>query len=318
MSKYDSLRTHLTSRKNKRWRATFSEIERVLGFELPPSARKYQAWWANESGTQYSQKLAWSNAGWRTTNLNLTAETVEFEVDDAADLTRNAVRTRTSEPSFADRQSERPDFWLDKVLERLAMVRPIFHSEADFQHALAWSIRELNHHDPVRLEFKPVPEERIHIDIWIGRQPPVAIELKYPTRATLANVNGEHFALTNQSAQDLTRYDFLKDVARIERISQTFPGASGFAALLTNDRSYWLPSRRETPVDDAFRLFDGRSISGELAWLEHAGAGTVKRREQPVSIRGTYDLSWRPYSRVGKGTYGEFRYLLIAVNPSPQ
>ena len=36
------------------------------------------------------------------------------------------------------------------ALEALAEQRPIFHSEADFQHAIAWEIHKL-------LEATPVP-----------------------------------------------------------------------------------------------------------------------------------------------------------------
>lgn len=136
--------------------------------------------------------------------------------------------------------------------------------------------------------------------------------------ADVARLFRERFVLTNQSAQDLTRYDFLKDVARVGRILETFQGATGYAVLLTNDRSYWRPSSRDSTVDNAFRLYDGRTVSGELGWLDHAGTGTTRRREQPIVINGTYVLGWRPFSRIGTGTYSEFRYLVIAVNDALQ
>jgi len=318
MSKYDPLRSHLECTKGNRWRGTFTEIENILGFALPHSARNHPAWWANENKAHQPQKLAWLTAGWRTANLNLTAETIEFVLDGSAEFSRNFGSTEVEKRSQKLQQSSRPDFWLDAVFTKLAAQRPLFHSEADFQHALAWSIRETNAHDPVRLEFKPISDERIYIDIWIRKQPPVAIELKYPTRAIDATVDSERFKLANQSAQDLTRYDFLKDVSRIERVAKTFPGSSGYAVLLTNDRSYWLPSQRGNTIDSAFRLFDGRRISGDLSWGENAGAGTMRTREQPIRIEGSYDLSWRPYSRIGGGKHAEFQYLLIAIGPTSQ
>lgn len=40
MSKYDPLRHHLFKAQGNRWVASFSDIEAVLGFRLPDSARK--------------------------------------------------------------------------------------------------------------------------------------------------------------------------------------------------------------------------------------------------------------------------------------
>jgi len=65
-------------RKEDMWRASFSEIESILGFPLPPSARKFNAWWENETRGSHSHARSWLSAGWRTRNLNLTGETVEF------------------------------------------------------------------------------------------------------------------------------------------------------------------------------------------------------------------------------------------------
>src|SRR6185437_6665932 len=99
---------------------------------------------------------------------------------------------------------------IETTLKHLAGDRPIFHSEADFQHALAWKIHELYPHAYIRLE---VPSgnsdrrERIDIVVANGTQK-VAIELKYKKRAIKAVVNREKFALTNDGAQDIGRYDF--------------------------------------------------------------------------------------------------------------
>jgi hypothetical protein len=42
------------------------------------------------------------------------------------------------------------------AMNRLALRRPVFHSEADFQHGLAWQI-QLDHPDArVRLETRPL------------------------------------------------------------------------------------------------------------------------------------------------------------------
>lgn len=76
--KYALLYRHLIARDGAFWHASFREIESVLGFDLPASARRHPAWWANQE-TGRSHALAWQAAGWRTRDLSLTAETVTFE-----------------------------------------------------------------------------------------------------------------------------------------------------------------------------------------------------------------------------------------------
>ena len=78
MSKYDPLREHLLSLPSDVWRASFSDVEAVLGFILPDSARKFAAWWANQH-PPLSQTSGWSGAGWRTTDLDLENQTVTFQ-----------------------------------------------------------------------------------------------------------------------------------------------------------------------------------------------------------------------------------------------
>ena len=75
--KYYRLYAHLCGLRAQGWRTTFEEIEAVLGFELPPSARLYPAWWSNQS-IGHSQTLAWSAAGWETAEVDMGAETLLF------------------------------------------------------------------------------------------------------------------------------------------------------------------------------------------------------------------------------------------------
>jgi malate synthase len=77
MSRYDPLRDHLMSLKAGRWRATFKEIEEILGLPLPFSARQHQAWWSNHQGT-HVQSNAWLKAGFQTEELDLGSESITF------------------------------------------------------------------------------------------------------------------------------------------------------------------------------------------------------------------------------------------------
>ena len=81
------------------WRTSFGEIESIIGFELPPSARLHRPWWANQSNGNirdciricavfrprsggprsvngHSQALAWSVAGWETADVDMDSETL--------------------------------------------------------------------------------------------------------------------------------------------------------------------------------------------------------------------------------------------------
>ena len=61
------------------WCTTFGEIEAILGFRLPDSARLHRPWWSNsKKGNGHSHALAWQAAGWRTRKVDLEAETLVF------------------------------------------------------------------------------------------------------------------------------------------------------------------------------------------------------------------------------------------------
>ena len=75
--KYQRLYTHLCSLTTQEWRTTFNDIESVIGFELPASARLHRPWWSNQTGGNgHSQALAWTAAGWETSEVDMDAETL--------------------------------------------------------------------------------------------------------------------------------------------------------------------------------------------------------------------------------------------------
>ena len=74
--KYALLYRHLSARRDARWLASFGEIEAILGFRLPASARRHRAWWANGG---HSQADAWLAAGWRIRSVDFGKETLVFE-----------------------------------------------------------------------------------------------------------------------------------------------------------------------------------------------------------------------------------------------
>ena len=61
--RYAPLHRQLLSLAGDHWSASFAEIEAILGFSLPDSARLYPSWWSN--GARHSHALAWEAAGFR-------------------------------------------------------------------------------------------------------------------------------------------------------------------------------------------------------------------------------------------------------------
>lgn len=170
----------------------------------------------------------------------------------------------------------------------------------------------------IRLEYPiEIAGKIIYLDFWARcRNSKIAIELKYKTRQANIEIDNEQYALKNQSAQDIGRYDFLKDVQRLEQIVSNTGHVTGYAILLTNDRSYWNPSQKDQTVDADFRIHEGRMANGKLVWAETASAGTMLNRESPIVLRNNYQMIWEDYSNLDITQRGQFRYLCIKVPPS--
>jgi hypothetical protein len=119
--KYEKLFDYLVGLEKFEWRATFEEIEEILERRLPKSARLYPAWWSN--GGHLSQTSPWINAGWRTSDLNLSGETIRFQrvkprlgIGQSAPAAaasppeaRPAARTKAGSPSAPPTDEAEPD-----------------------------------------------------------------------------------------------------------------------------------------------------------------------------------------------------------------
>jgi hypothetical protein len=78
-SKYEPLRAYLAARPDTDVvHLTFTEIESILGVGLPMSARRYRPWWANEQAGTHIHARAWLEAGYKSTNVDLAAGTIDF------------------------------------------------------------------------------------------------------------------------------------------------------------------------------------------------------------------------------------------------
>jgi hypothetical protein len=78
--KYWRLYADLRGLRSQGWNVSVAEMEAILGFQIPVSARLHRPWWANQSrGNGHSHAQAWTTAGWETARVDMEAETLLFE-----------------------------------------------------------------------------------------------------------------------------------------------------------------------------------------------------------------------------------------------
>lgn len=167
--------------------------------------------------------------------------------------------------------------FIETVLLALAKERKVFWSEADFQFAFAWKLKEmLKYSNPqsainLRLERRADALEKrddekksgdAYIDIWVEINEKVyPIELKYKTIKCTITDGAEEYKLKQHGACDIGCYLYLKDAERIEHISKSLGDnfGKGFAIMLTNDHLYWNKpnTSTDTTIFRDFRIYDG-------------------------------------------------------------
>lgn len=210
---------------------------------------------------------------------------------------------------------------LGDVLRSLASERPIFHSEADFQFALAWEIKQQNQAFEIRLESRPkewaamvddTGKKRPRLDLEVRAEGhTTALELKYLKRKIPPiEFNGEYFEHLI-GVRDQSRFDVVKDISRIEKYVGAIPASNGAVVVLSTDPAFWkVPDAKgTTSADVEFCIHDGRELSGQLRWGPTAGPGTRKGHEGPIVLRGRYTLRWQEF----KNEPMEHRVLVVEV-----
>ena len=210
---------------------------------------------------------------------------------------------------------------LDIILTELAVKRPVFQNEGDFQFELAWKIKTKFPNWRIRFEknLTDLDNDKRRMDLWIEGDNTYALELKYPTRTLSHEVNNEIFKLRNHSAEDYSRYAFLNDIQRMEEVVSNNTDVKGYAILITNNMSIGIPPTKDDVADFQFRIHEGRIINNEkLDWIRKEGGQSYGQMENPIKLRGTYKFNWKDYSELKNKnnlpvTNGKFRYLFVAI-----
>jgi len=122
MSKYDPLSARLTGHAGPEWRASFAEIEEVLGFPLPRAARTNKAWWRN-TGAQPHQR-SWTGRGWEVAEVDHGQGLATFRKVQAQTLTTPTAPAppAADEPAILKRLEATPKWSLALVTGGLVLA----------------------------------------------------------------------------------------------------------------------------------------------------------------------------------------------------
>lgn len=127
----------------------------------------------------------------------------------------------------------------------------------------------------------------------------IGIELKYKTRRK----DGFHF--TNQGAQNNGKYDFIKDICRLERFKAKRIIDVGFAVFLTNDETYWSPAERGSMVKP-FDLVSGNE-------LKRRYVAKWKGRSASIKLDNSYKIRWHHSHERETADIAGFSFCIVVV-----
>ena len=190
----------------------------------------------------------------------------------------------------------------------LKQQKELLFNEFDFQMQLAIYLRNTGKYDDVEAEyFMPTKntdilkgydwDSNMRIDLVVRKgKEYLPVELKYVTKKVIRDyerfgmeVKGMEI-LKNQAAQDIRRYDFWKDVRRIELVKNIFPTVkNGLAVFLTNDSSY-----TKNPKEDSacypFSMSGNNNIGGGI--MDWKGDPATSKNHKAFKLEGIYRLKW--------------------------
>lgn len=162
---------------------------------------------------------------------------------------------------------------IKKIIDRLSIERPVFHSEDDLKFALSQEIKNLYPafsiwlERPVKIKMikkdQSTSQERKAIDIVIRDEEKnkIPIELKYKTIKTNNPIiwDNEEYKLTNQGATDIGRVHFRKDIYRIEQFLNLNPDNSrvGYVLIITNDNDYRADKSLKNVLNSNYNFSNG-------------------------------------------------------------
>lgn len=203
------------------------------------------------------------------------------------------------------------------VMKALSDKRPIFHSEADFQFSLGWELKILNNdfeiimERPFQFKDKSKKHPKIELDLLIkDGSKKYGVELKYVTKELKTEINKEKFELKDHMATNLRRYDFYKDISRLESLKIKKEIDKGYVIFLTNVDSY---QNSTTGMAEKFNFAHECKISqGKYDWSDKSltEKSHRKHRKEEIELNQEYDCRWHEYFTIDNHV---FKYILLEI-----
>lgn len=204
----------------------------------------------------------------------------------------------------------------------IGQQQELLFNELDFQIQLALYLRASGRYDDVDVEYSlpqsALPEydwkSNLRVDLVVSRNGEYCpVELKLPTRRVTKTILRfgemvpEAIVMKNQGAQDIVRYNFWKDVRRVEVLRSRFEAIKGgIAVIMTNDPSYVRPVHPQSACAP-FSTAEGMVVGpGAIDWQNMP---SVRVNHKPFSLDGKYAIHW------DKTTIDdiEFNYCILTI-----
>ena len=180
-----------------------------------------------------------------------------------------------------------------------------------------WEIQKEYPKVNIRLEY-PVDKMDIDIVVFCGEnnKQMIPIELKWLRTKFECCINGEKFQLALSGADPEIRYDCLKDIKRIESISEICDDfVEGYTIWLTNSEKYWESPKNIEKTCKNFTVHHTANIkcNSTLEWSEHTDIKTIKKHEK-ISLKNSYTFSWEDYSIIAESEKNnKFKYCITTI-----
>lgn len=226
---------------------------------------------------------------------------------------------------------------LNDIHDFLNQNAKLFVNERDLQMNLAVYLKCVKHYD-VEVEYhvssdvlsslipQTLPEkctcypwiqakskkpQEMYVDIVVGKEGEyVPVELKYKKKQLKGDVElfgqnmGAGIILKNDQAHDFGRYEFWKDVRRIELLVKSFGKVkNGIALFVTNDESYKTASVAETHSEH-FAMGNGTGTYHKdvnCCWPFDPLASKSYKTSPCFKLDNEHEVKWNNYTFGGVG-----------------
>lgn len=202
----------------------------------------------------------------------------------------------------------------------------LLFNERDFQMHLAIWLKGIGKYDDVDVEYyvpfeefggKYIWESELRLDIVVRKgQEYLPIELKYKTKSVKQKISRfgkeleECEVMKNQGAQDLGKYNFWKDVRRVELVCKRFKNIkNGLAVFLTNDNAYLKAGRNDSNCIK-LSMSEGEHDRDKF-WLKPESS--CAKENKNFSVEKDYSINWQKTSFDIENTKHDFYYCIVTI-----